>query len=266
MTNKEILQSNLLDILFENRNKSYGAYTLRKNYNYRLGCALAISLTLPLLLFFWFVKNGNTDYSDQLKKPDINLTQVDFSCEKQKEHMQPQQHSGSNKVVERQTRYTAFRIVPEVNHHDIPTNPEIENANISNANSNGIPGGNSENFPGKNIINENKNDPGDKLQKLTQSEAQFPGGKTAFAAFLNKYLISPDELEPGEKKTVLVRFKVDVDGSISQTEIIQSGGSKFDNEVIRVLKKMPKWIPAQQNGVKVVAWFTQPVTFISPEQ
>jgi protein TonB len=50
MTNKEILQADLLDILFENRNKAYGAYALRKNYNHRLQWALGISLSLTLFL------------------------------------------------------------------------------------------------------------------------------------------------------------------------------------------------------------------------
>jgi protein TonB len=58
---------------------------------------------------------------------------------------------------------------------------------------------------------------------------------------------------------------VDGDGSISKTEIVQSGGDLFDREVIRVLNKMPKWIPAMQNGTKVTTWFTQPVSFIGIE-
>jgi protein TonB len=58
---------------------------------------------------------------------------------------------------------------------------------------------------------------------------------------------------------------VDVDGVISNTEIMQSGGDKYDKEVIRVLRKMPKWIPALQNGIKVATYFVQPVTFMGVE-
>ena len=56
------------------------------------------------------------------------------------------------------------------------------------------------------------------------------------------------------------------DGSITKFEIIQSGGAAFDNEVIRVLKKMPKWKPAVQNGQNVSVMFTQPVTFVAYEE
>ncbi len=85
-------------------------------------------------------------------------------------------------------------------------------------------------------------------------------------AFLNRYLSTPDELEAGQKRNVVVRFSVGTDGTISQFEIMQSGGDTFNNEVIRVLKKMPKWKPAVQNGHHVPVMFTQPVTFMAYEE
>jgi protein TonB len=84
--------------------------------------------------------------------------------------------------------------------------------------------------------------------------------------FLNKYLRTPDELEAGQKRNVIVRFAVGEDGTVTHFEITQSGGSAFDNEVIRVLKKMPKWKPAVQNGKNVSVMFTQPVTFMAFEE
>ena len=87
---------------------------------------------------------------------------------------------------------------------------------------------------------------------------EFPGGQKALMNFLNKYLRTPDELEAGQKKTVQVRFSVAEDGSVTQFEVLQSGRIAFDNEVIRVLKKMPKWKPAVQNGRNVPVMFTQP--------
>ena len=96
--------------------------------------------------------------------------------------------------------------------------------------------------------------------------AEFPGGQSAWMAFLSKHLRTPDELNAGEKRTVLVRFTVSAEGSISNFEIIRSGGDAFDNEVVRVLKKMPKWKPAFQNGHNVSVIFTQPVTFMAFEE
>ena len=67
-------------------------------------------------------------------------------------------------------------------------------------------------------------------------------------------------------KLCMVKFIVGEDGKVTAFEVVQSGGAAFDNEVIRVLKKMPQWKPAIQNGQTVKAMFTQPVTFQSVEE
>ena len=98
------------------------------------------------------------------------------------------------------------------------------------------------------------------------SPPQFPGGQEAWLDFLSRHLSAPDGLEPGEKKTVLVRFVVDEEGRVTGFVVAQSAGAAFDNEVIRVLKKMPRWKPARQNGQNITVPFTQPVTFMGVEE
>ena len=99
-----------------------------------------------------------------------------------------------------------------------------------------------------------------------ESGPEFPGGREAWTVFLNRHLQTPDYLEPGEKKLVLIRFFVDTDGAVNGFKVLQSGGAVFDDEVIRVLRKMPRWKPAIQNGHPVAVSFTQPVTFVGVEQ
>jgi protein TonB len=99
-----------------------------------------------------------------------------------------------------------------------------------------------------------------------EKSPEFPGGYAAWSNFLNRYLQTPGDLDPGEKKVVLISFLVDVNGAVTGFKVVQSGGNTFDNEVIRVLKKMPKWKPAIQNGHPVAVPFTQPVTFVGLEQ
>jgi protein TonB len=102
--------------------------------------------------------------------------------------------------------------------------------------------------------------------KPRESNPEFPGGAEALKRFLASNLQTPTELEEGEKKTVLIRFKVDKDGSVNTFEIITSGGGEFDREVVRVCKRMPRWTPAFQNGINVPVNFVLPVTFIGSEQ
>ena len=99
-----------------------------------------------------------------------------------------------------------------------------------------------------------------------EKDPQFPGGQEALKQFLARNLGSPGDLEEGEKKVVKVKFKVEKDGSVTALEIVSSGGNDFDREVVRVCKKMPRWIPAVQNGINVPVSYVLPVTFIGTEE
>jgi protein TonB len=264
MTNKEILQADLLDNLFENRNKAYGAYALRKNYNHRLQWALGISLSLVLLLLMIDLQKKDSGDATYSYKPDVTLSTVDIPKPKTPESPQPRRQPEVAQI-----KSTQIKIVSndEVKRPEVPTITDLQDALPSTITKNGVSPDSSKGTLNVSIekVNDGRtsNDKDDFGPK--SSGAQFPGGKEAFAKFLRRYLVTPDELGAGEKKVVLVRFMVDGDGSISKTEIVQSGGDLFDREVIRVLNKMPKWIPAMQNGTKVTTWFTQPVSFIGIE-
>src|ERR1700730_10449913 len=78
MTNKEILQADLLDIIFENRNKAYGAYALRKTYHYRLQWALGISLSLIFLLLMIRFGKENPGGEDDRKKSEVILSTIEI--------------------------------------------------------------------------------------------------------------------------------------------------------------------------------------------
>ena len=260
MTNNEILHADLLDILFENRNKAYGAYALRKNYNHRLQWALGISLSLVFLLLI--IQNyGTVETISKGPRPDLTLTPVNLSQPKAPDPPKPKAEPSRKQIV-----YTdQIKIDPRET--EMPDHNEMITADISDKTVEGKASTDTVQTKDQNT----KETEGDKKSNdkeevhPTNFDAQFPGGKEAFAKFLTKYLVTPGELEAGERKTVLVRFMVDADGTISKTEVLQSDGEDYSREVKRVLAKMPKWIPAMQNGTKVATWFTQPVSFIGVE-
>jgi len=266
MTNKEILQADLLDILFENRNKAYGAYALRKNYNQRLQWSLGISLSLVLLLSMIDVTKDRSGKIVEKELHPIILSSVELPKPKIPETSQPPAHSQPARI-----KSTQVEIVPDdlVRKPEVPTINDLDAAVVSTTTQAVI-------IPGD--PNERVNDATESSSLISKgtdreaggillknSEAEYPGGKEAFTRFLTKYLRTPGDLADGEKKVVLVRFMVDADGTISKTVILQSDGEEYSKEVIRVLSKMPKWIPAMQNGSKVPTWFTQPVSFIGVE-
>ena len=92
---------------------------------------------------------------------------------------------------------------------------------------------------------------------------QYPGGIKALLAYLKKNLHAPDAVEEGKQVSVKVKFVVNYDGKLESFKVIESGGEVFDNEVLRVLQKMPLWIPGRSNGENISVYYTVPVRFTS---
>jgi protein TonB len=266
MTNKEILHADLLDILFENRNKAYGAYALRKYYNHRLQWALGISLSLASLLVMINFSGTKNSFNPFDKDKGLKLSTVQLP-----EPEKPDPPKPKPQPQKAQTTYTSqIKIVDDNQKTDMPEKDLLDKTLISTTTIGGVFSGETvdinNNIANGNGNNAKKEKADEEAPVFTHSEAQFPGGREAFAYFLKRYLNTPYDLEAGEKKVVIVRFMVDIDGLISRIEVVQSGGEKYDREVIRVLRKMPKWTPAMQNGISAATYFTQPVTFIGVEE
>jgi TonB family protein len=102
-----------------------------------------------------------------------------------------------------------------------------------------------------------------RLRPLMVSSAApaFPGGKEVFLAFLKRNLKLQSAAVEGPKQA-LVQFLVGADGSVSNIQILQSAGALYDAELLRILKRMPKWKPAVAGGRGVEAVVVQQVSFV----
>jgi protein TonB len=268
MTNKEILQADLLDILFEHRNKLYGAYALRKSYTRRLGLALGAALSIVLLfILMTFINkkgrgNGNGQHDDIVK-----LTPLIIPPDKPKDPEPPKEISKPKVAL---ADHQQIIVVPDKDaDKEIPDQETIDKSEVSNVNADGNP---PDGLAKTNPESEGDSDavvkePEKNNEPLLPSrEPSFPGGPAAWLKFLQRFLQAPDDIDPGKRIEVQVRFWVDIDGSVSRPEIIKSGGDAFDKEVLRVMKKMPKWEPALQAGRPIAVAYQQPVIFIGEEQ
>ncbi len=273
MTNREILKSDLLDIIFEKRNKDYGAYALRRGYNHRLLTAIGAAMSV-ILLFVLINILGKKDVASaplSRKERIVEITEINLPKDKPKEPEKPKETIKPVEKVATQKFTSEIKIKPDnLVKETLPTVDDLTNKVISDKTQigkvdDGIPKGKekpAETGTGNNIvIAQTQPD-----FHPNEREPEFPGGPEALKRFLAKNLTTPSDLEDGEKKTVHIRFKVDKDGSVNTFEIITSGGNEFDNEVVRVCKKMPRWIPALQNGINVPVSYVLPVTFIGVEQ
>ncbi len=270
MTGQQILTADLLDILFENRNKNYGAYELRRSYNYRLMLSLLISFSFVFLLLLLLPLKGKSDVLPaEAIPPELTARYIDTEKTPQVEVPPPVKKSVSNPApAAAQIQYNSIAIAPDaVVTEVLPTQDDIGSSFISDITTPGaadvglVPP----------VVSGNGNDAAAVEEKekpvvYSYSAPQFPGGKEAWLRFLSRQLRAPGDMAPGEKRSVLIRFLVNASGSITGFEVLQSGGSAFDNEVIRVLKNGPKWKPALENGHPVSRTFTQPLTFVQEEE
>ncbi|MCX6278574.1 MAG: TonB family protein, partial [Bacteroidetes bacterium] len=112
---------------------------------------------------------------------------------------------------------------------------------------------------------ENKNDgPADAVEIFTMVEEMpcYPGGDDARVSFLRQNIKYPEEArELGIQGTVYSSFVVEKDGSITDIQILRGIGGGCDEEVIRIIKAMPKWVPGKQRGATVRVQFKMPLKF-----
>jgi protein TonB len=91
---------------------------------------------------------------------------------------------------------------------------------------------------------------------------EFPGGQTALLKYINGSINYPSSaVENGIEGRVILKFVVWTDGSVKKIELLRSVDPLLDQEAIRVISMMPKWKPGKNNGTPAPVWFSVPVTF-----
>jgi len=118
---------------------------------------------------------------------------------------------------------------------------------------------------GKQVIEEKKEDDENKIFEKVEIEAAFPGGESAWRKYLERNLNANTPVDNGAPEgsyTVWVQFIVDKEGNISDVKPLTSHGYGMEDEAVKIIKKGPKWTPAQQNGRQVKAYRKQPITFV----
>jgi periplasmic protein TonB len=134
----------------------------------------------------------------------------------------------------------SLTVVPDTTR--LPTNEGVKD----------IPGGDAENNEEEKVYNK------------VEIDARFPGGDKEWRKYLERTLNAATPVDrgaPAGTYTVVVQFVVDKEGNISDVKALTNHGYGMEAEVIRVIRKGPKWEPAMQNERMVKAYRKQPVTF-----
>lgn len=269
----KILSADVLDIIFDGRNKAYGAYDLRRTYAKRMTIAL-IATAAILVLFFVGTALANKLKGDK-DKTEMVVQDVELEAIKQEEPKnEPPPPPPPPPPVEppkvEMAKFTPPKIVKddEVKEDEKPPEVEkLEETKIGTINQEGIKDEGIVAPPvsdeGKGVVEAPKKveEDWDKTFTKVEIESEYPGGASAWQRYLNKSLRYPQEAQDNEVQgTVVIQFIVDKEGNVSDVQAI-SGPNELREEAVRVIKKSGKWTPAVQNGRQVKSYKKQPITF-----
>jgi protein TonB len=102
----------------------------------------------------------------------------------------------------------------------------------------------------------------EKVYQVIEQMPQFPGGEQELLNYINKNIKYPViAQENGIQGKVILRFVVSKTGAVDRVEVVRSLDPACDKEAIRVVKSLPHFIPGKQNGMNVAVWYTLPVTY-----
>ena len=263
MNTNKILSADMLDILFDNRNKMYGAYELRRTYNQRIKKALLLTGGFLSLIMLGTVLASSSDSAKDHSFLKQEMTITEIPEEKKPEVIIPQ--TKVEVIQEKTEPYIALKIVPdETVDNPPPENAELENAKIGLEKLDGPDASNiaiPEQIDRGTKIIEEKKETEQGIYIRVEVEAKYDGD---WHKFLNRQLnaqVPADNGAPAGDYRVLIQFVVDIDGSISDIKPLTNMGYGMEQEAMRVIKKSMKWKPAYQNTRNVKAYRTQPITF-----
>ena len=267
------------DLIFEGKNKDFGAYKLRQGSESRHNKAffyVLIGLVAVCLLIFGYMKYEayNTQKAEEEAKAKLEQQQKLAQMEAEKEEEKEEEVEQIEiEEVKPEAPQLATQLMTELlltdtpkEDNEIKANEDIQKDNsvmstFTQAGSDDI-----------NLIKEHKEEvvqekPREEKKKeevFTHVEQmpKFPGGDAELYKFISNNLNYPAmAIENNVQGRVVVQFVVTKDGSIGNVKVVRSVDRDLDNEAIRVCKKLPKFIPGKQNGQPVNVWYTLPVTF-----
>lgn len=278
----QLRSADILDIIFEGRNKEYGAYELRKTYNRRLIIALVVMILAAILLLLGtlFASGPDTD-GKQIIVQDVQLEDIKKQDEQKPEPPPPPPPPPAPEPPKVEiTKFTPPQIVKDVEvkpEEQIKEVEELEDTKIGTINQEGKK---DEGFvappveeKGTGIVEAPKKveEDYDKVFTKVEKEAKFPGGQAAWIRYLERNLnanVAADDGAPSGNYTVRVQFIVDKEGNISNVQAIDvpKACPSCGPEAVKVIKRGPKWEAAVQNGRNVIYQAIQHITFQVVEQ
>lgn len=272
MTNQQLATASLNDIVFEGRNKAYGAYELRRIYGRNVSRALIVGAFLLLLLA---LAPAIAKYLEERKPKEVlNLKEnvlMDAPPLDQAQPPPPPPPPPPQAPPPPPPKLTTVKFTPpvvkkdeEVKKVEVPDQEELKDKTVATVTVKG-----NTDAPDLSDLSGEGNKPVEEVveNKVYTYVEQMPslpggGGQGAIVAAIQKAVRYPAaDLRNQVEGRVFAKFTVNENGTVSDVEIVKGLSSTIDAETIRAIKALPTFIPGKQNGRAVRVSFTVPVTY-----
>lgn len=248
------------DLLFENRNKDYGAYQLRKHYVDRMVIAFGVAICVIACLVAYPAIRSWFNEEEILKEKPKPIRYTELTAPPPIDPEIPPQQPLNVPPIKEAIKFLPPVVTPKEIVEQLPTVEELKDVLIANQTSEG---------PGEIIIDDPVEMPNEPtvdpniVYTTVEQQPEFVGGFGAMMKFLSSNMKYPASARRmGIDGSVFVRFVVEPDGSISNVEILKGISGDCDKEAARVVGKMPNWKPGKQNGRAVRVRFVLPLKFV----
>ena len=269
------------DLVFEGKNKDFGAYVIRTDSPKRHNKAVIYTIigAFVFALLAWGLAQANKYFEERRLAMEgeqeevlIDMSQDAEEPEEQQERLEQPKPEVLPEEVLKSVKVTELQIVEDdkvKKEDEIKTQDELketETAFGQKDNEKGTEDRNVTRTLKEEVVVEKKveapKEVKEEVFRSVEQMPQFPGGEAALMKYLQSHInYPPMAAENNIQGRVVVQFVVDKTGKVGEVKVVRSVDKDLDREAVRVCKSLPKFTPGRQNGQAVSVWYTLPVTF-----
>ena len=269
------------DLVFEGKNKDFGAYVIRtestKRHNMAVLWTLIGALAVAALAFGLVKANQYLEEKRLAGQQDqteifMDMSQEAEEQEPEQQRVEPEKPEVLPEEVLKSVKVTELQIVEDdkvKKEDEIKTQDELKETETAFGQKDNEKGTEDRNVT-KTLKDEvvvekpveKPKEVKEEIFKSVEQMPQFPGGDAALMKYLSSHInYPPMAAENNVQGKVILQFVVEKDGRVGEVKVARSVDKDLDKEAIRVVKSLPKFTPGRQNGQAVRVWYTLPVTF-----
>ncbi len=266
------------DLIFDNRNKDFGAYTLRKGSESRHNKAMIVVVVviIAVVILAYVAKHVQQKIAESKPKDEIEQVTVAIETADQEEeeeeevqerYEEPEPEALPEEILNT-VKVTEILIAQD---EDVKAEDEIKSADELQQTETAFGQTNfDQGTDDRNVVREHKDEviveektpEPEQVFTAVEQMPTFPGGDAELMKYLSSHInYPPMAMENNIQGRVIVQFVVTKTGKVGEVKVVRSVDRDLDREAVRVVKSLPDFIPGKMNGQPVNVWYTLPVTF-----